>query len=142
MPKILQILCLLHTALTVGVVQIVGVSAGYWCSCTGQRTVEEDCQMAACHTSHNHAEDCGGDHDHRQGGDHTHTTARDSFESAPFHCGPALPLVLWLVLPSAPQPIVLGRSAATDRVALRPRPPDDTSPPIALVVVETAILLI
>lgn len=155
MLKTIQTLFVLLAVFAVGVMQAVGVQAGYLCGCTGQQAATADCLAAACHPTpapvdvcgHDHGEGCGS-HEHGSGQpsenqDHKHTEVRGSFVVTTFPPGVALPPVLCFVLPPAFElPELVMVVAAPEAVPLPLRPPDDTGPPMCLLVAETTVLLV
>ena len=159
MLKTIQTLFVILAVFAVVVVQAVGMQAGYWCGCTGERATAGDCVEAACHPhqahedgcedacGHGHGDGCG---THAPGSgqpvpkdhDHEHTEIRDSFIVTTFPPGFALPPVLWAVLPPAMELPEVALEAQPDVVSLPHRPPDDTGPPMCLLVAETTVLLV
>jgi hypothetical protein len=161
MFKTIQILFVLCTALAVGVVQAVGVNAGFLCTCTGQHTVAAICEMDECHPQQVHADGCGqrctdhhdtdagccehehpnesSDNDH----DHEHLAVLDSLDSTPFSSSadvPPVQFVMLLAVSLVSEIFVV----APERVepCQPPRPPDDTGPPMSVLVAETTVLLV
>ena len=160
MLKAIQTLFVILTVFAVGMVQAVGVQAGYWCGCTGERAGSADCVEAACHPHQAHADGCEdscghihgescGSHDQGSGQpapvehDHQHTELRDSFVVTTFPPGLAMPPMLCAVLPTTWEvPGWVPTVTKPEDVSPPPRPPEDTGPPMCLLVAETTVLLV
>ena len=146
----LLLICL--TVLSVAVVQVFGVRAGYFCGCTGQQSNVMQCEGGECHTVQNQivealpTEMCT-DTDRPAGmpgeNHHQHSELREHLVTSGFPPLAALPpAVLVDVLPGfeVPDFSMLVTSAAP--VVERPDPPEYGSPPMPLLVAETIVMLI
>jgi hypothetical protein len=160
MFKAIQTFVVILTALMVMVMQAVGVSAGYQCGCTGLYTPIAECHAEDCHPHHAHADDCDEDHHHEDEAadrhheatttltddephEHEHSAVWQPFEVTTFSMGLDVPAVIYFTLCSdyllAPERVT---APALAHVALRPRPPNDTGPPLSLLIIETTVLLV
>lgn len=166
MLKTIQILFVVLTVFAVGVMQAVGVQAGYLCGCTGEMTGTADCAGAVCHPLLAHGDGCDenfghghgamagnagcevpGSHDSQKPGqqdhDHKHHEIREPLVATTFPPGTALPPVLCFVLPPVFElPEFVLAIGEPDAVSLLPRPPDDKGPLMCLLVAETTVLLV
>ena len=146
----LLLICL--TVLSVAVVQVFGVQAGYLCGCTGQQSSVMQCEGGECHDGPCHgdgslqneaAADTGhsgeapGDHHHR------HSELREHLVTSGFPPIAALPpAVLVDVLPGFEVPDFYMLVLAEAPIVERPEPPEYGSPPMPQLVAETIVMLV
>lgn len=125
MRRWIRQLFLTLTALAVGVGQLCGLSAGYLCECTGERTFEPECVAEVCHHDGNCDEDGTGN------GHHVHHEVTDPL--AAVNVGAAQPQMsptLYFLPPSQLPYFVAvtgeetGRELPLWRMQAEERPPD------------------
>ena len=145
MPSPIKTLLVCLAILAVGIAQVFGMRTGYFCDCTGQRSVQETCQADDCHPSLAHEDDCGtgvahsacANHDHGPqsppADDHKHSEVREALIVTGVPPLLALPTVVFFELPPAFQVPDFAELFGWLTEIERPAPPGNGSPPVPLV---------
>ena len=144
----LLLICL--TVLSVAVLQVFGVQAGYLCGCTGKQSNLIQCEGGECHAGQCHGdealptESCANtDHHGGTPGQHRHSELRENLVTSGFPPIAALPAAVLVDILSGfevPDFYMLVTSAAL--VMEPPEPPEYGSPPMPLLVAETIVMLV
>jgi hypothetical protein len=138
----------LLAVLTVGAVQLFGARIGYLCGCTGEFSQEVACQPATCHSSDAHQElsrrtSLDENSPPLCDGKHQHSEVRDTPPMTTMLAGHSLPVPVFFELPEAFQ--ACSYEAIEDNRSERLawlQPTDDRSPPAALLVACTVVLMV
>ncbi len=150
MSRLFRNLLVILAVLSVGTLQVFGISKGYLCACTGEETVKSECETVVCHPAVVHADGCGGDHD-RDGGHsnhdsepptqdgHKHSEVRESLETTGATSVVQLPAVVYFILSPAFRLPDVNSVNLTDA---GPALPPDGSPPTPLLVARTMVMLV
>jgi hypothetical protein len=134
--------------LMVGAVQLFGARIGYLCACTGDFSQVAACQPAMCHATDDHPEvvaraSVSQDSAPPCGERHQHSEVRDTQPMTSALAGQSIPAPVFFELPEMFQ--VCGfediEGDESGRCAFR-RPADDRSPPAALLVAGTVVLMV
>lgn len=135
-------LLMILTVLAVGAAQVLGISRGYVCGCSGAPVEVEtnSCGTAACHPGHDQEEDESDAPDHQ----HQHEEATESIQLisvAPltYEMPAQVEMDISGILARG---LLLARELAEHRAELKP--PDDTggNPPASVLVAETVVMMV
>ena len=146
MSRFAKQLLMILAVLAVGTAQVFGIARGFLCECSGQPVQAETavCEPSQCHPGsghHDHDHDCPGDDDPL---DHKHKAASESIKLVtPAPVTFDLPIIVESDLSEMiARCVQLSRETAEHKAKLRP--PDDTrgSPPAAIMVAETVVMLV
>lgn len=162
MNPVVKFLVVWLAVLSVGAVELFGARVGYFCDCTGEISPVMTCEASSCHPDRTHGhpdsaplDDCGSDHEVPEStecpgahGDeeHSHTEVVESLPLTvrPSQPAAAFPIFFDLAVAMQPSFLEVMHSVPCAEIGRRelPRPLDDRSPPTALVVTRTTVMLV
>lgn len=149
MTAFLRCLTVCLALLAVGVSQIFGIGAGYFCSCTGTVTATTHCQPDACHPPEDDGcHGCLPDRRSDEGGEpagddsHRHHEVRDPLTVAGSPPSVAAPAVVLYILPPPLQLPASDLRGEGFSVCGGPDPPGPPQLPLPVIVARTMVMLI
>jgi hypothetical protein len=146
--RLLKTLMVVLAVLTVGAVQLFGTRIGYLCGCTGDFSQQADCQPTVCHSTDGHqapSQSASVSHDSTPacGGQHQHSEVRDTLPMTTALALQSLPAPVFFELPDVLQAWRYEAVEADQSERLKwLRPAEDRSPPAALVVAGTVVMMV